>query len=78
MTSYLRRRYSQRAMNGLRPDTAFLVQFRTNSDPATDKLTGRIEHVSSGKTETFESLKDVPKLLRRMLKDSRRIDSGGL
>jgi len=78
MTSYSIRRYSQHAMNGLRPDTAFLIQFRTTSDPATDNLSGRIEHVSSGKTETFMSLKDVPKLLRRMLKESRRIGSGGL
>ena len=53
---------------GLRTDTAFLIQFRTNADPATDKLTGRIEHVASGRTETFESLKDLPTLLQRMLK----------
>lgn len=68
MTSYSNCRYSRDAMNGLRPDTAFLIQFRTNADPATDKLTGRIEHVASGRTETFESLKDLPTLLQRMLK----------
>jgi hypothetical protein len=74
MTTSSKGRCSQPAMSGLRPDTAFLIQFRTNSGPTTDKLTGRIEHVSSGKAVNFGSLKDVPELLQRMLKEHEQID----
>jgi hypothetical protein len=77
MTLYSDGGYSQPAMNGLHTGSAFIIQFRTDSNPGAVRLAGRIEHVSSGKTETFESLKDVPRLLRRMLKESRRTDSDG-
>jgi len=34
------------------------------------KLAGRVEHVASGRTATFESVKELPELLRQMLEDA--------
>jgi hypothetical protein len=70
MTSPVLHHYSEIAMNGLHPASAFLVQFRTDTDPAAGKLAGRIEHVVSGKTANFMSVEDVPELLRQMLKET--------
>jgi len=71
----LKGRYFQVAMNGLHPGSAFIIQFRTDSNPSAAQLTGRIEHVASGKTALFESLHDVPELLLQMLRDSRQADT---
>jgi hypothetical protein len=54
-------------MNGLQHTAAFVVQFRASVADGSDELTGRIEHVASGRTETFQSMKEVPALLQRML-----------
>jgi len=70
--------YSENAMNGLQPASAFLVQFRTGADPITGKLAGRIEHVASGKTANFDTIHDLPELLRQMLQDSHQLNPGGL
>jgi hypothetical protein len=78
MTSCSTDRYSQLAMNGLHPGSAFIIQFRTDSDPRAVRLAGRIEHVASGKTATFDSLHDVPELLLQMLQDSRQADADRL
>jgi len=78
MTSYSIRRYSQVAMNGLHPGNAFIIQFRTELNSSDVKLTGRIEHVLSGKTTTFDSLNDVPGLLLEMLRDCQQVDPGGV
>lgn len=59
-------------MNGLNAGSAFIIQFRT--DPGAARLAGRIEHVVSGKTATFESLDDVPELLLQMLRDVQEAD----
>ena len=77
MTSCDLRRYSENAMNGLLPASAFLVQFRAEADYGTGKLAGRIEHVVSGKTANFISIEDLPGLLRQMLKDSCGEEAGG-
>jgi hypothetical protein len=74
MTLYSTGRYFQHAMNGLHAGSAFIIQFRT--DPGAVRLAGRIEHVVSGKTATFESLHDVPELLLQMLKDSQQANAG--
>ena len=75
MTLYSSGKYSQHAMNGLHAASAFIIQFRT--DPGAIRLAGRIEHVVSGKTATFESLHDVPELLLQMLRDAQQADAGG-
>lgn len=77
MTSSSFHHYSENAMNGLRPASAFLIQFRTAGDPLKDKLAGRIEHVASGKTANFDSIHDLPELLREMLEESCGIDADG-
>jgi hypothetical protein len=40
----------------LAPEHAFVIQFHANSDMATGRVTGRIEHVVSGRARHFESL----------------------
>jgi hypothetical protein len=78
MTCLLTWRYSQPAMNGLHPGSAFVIQFRMDADLVDDKLAGRIEHVVSGKTMNFQSIHDLPELLRRMLKDLWPVNQKGL
>lgn len=53
-------------MNGLQPTSAFVVQFRAGGDIAADDLAGRVEHVASGRAANFESVQELPALLRRM------------
>jgi hypothetical protein len=65
-----RAHYSENAMNGLRPATAFLIQFRADADELKGRLPGRIEHVASGKTANFASVLDLPELLRQMLSEA--------
>ena len=54
-------------MNGLQHTSAFVIQFRAGVADGSDELSGRIEHVASGRTETFQSIQEVPALLLRML-----------
>ena len=56
-------------MNGLQHNSAFVVQFRRNADPACHLLGGRVEHVSSGQTAIFQSVDDLPAIFKRMLSD---------
>jgi len=44
---------------GLDPAGTFVVQLRAGSDPARERISGRIEHVMSGVSEQFESVADV-------------------
>jgi hypothetical protein len=46
---------------------SFLVQFRAAGVGAV-QLPGRVEHVSSGLTATFDSIDDLPQLLFVMLR----------
>jgi hypothetical protein len=78
MTSCSTDRYSHPAMNALHPGNAFIIQFRTDSNSGAVKLAGRIEHVASGNTAIFESINDLPELLRQMLKDSQQTDVYGV
>jgi hypothetical protein len=55
-------------MTGLQHASAFVIQFRTGKGAVTGKLAGRVEHVMSGCTETFQSVEELPELLRQMLK----------
>ena len=59
--------YSQATMNGLQHTSAFVIQFRAGVADGSDELSGRIEHVASGRTETFQSIQEVPAVLLRML-----------
>jgi hypothetical protein len=55
---------------GLQHASAFVIQFRIDKHPAGDSLPGRIEHVASGRTVNFQSIQELPDLLRRMLNDA--------
>jgi hypothetical protein len=59
--------YLQIVMKGLQHTSAFVVQFRGASDLRAGQLPGRVEHVASGRTATFQSIEELPQLLRRML-----------
>jgi hypothetical protein len=54
-------------MNRLQTANAFVVQFRTSADGSTTTLSGRLEHVNSGSTAFFQSVDDLPAILRRMI-----------
>ena len=57
-------------MTGLQHGNAFVVQFRMEPGSRSRKLAGRVEHVASGRTATFASVKELPELLRQMLEDA--------
>jgi len=58
-------------MKGLQPANAFVVQFRGGVDTTSGTLSGRVEHVTTGSTAIFQSVDDLPTIIRRMLKDLR-------
>jgi hypothetical protein len=55
-------------MKGLQHTNAFVIQFRGPFEARADKLPGRVEHVASGRTATFQSVEELPWLLQKMLK----------
>jgi hypothetical protein len=61
-------------MKGLQHTSAFVIQFRAGAETREDPLPGRVEHVASGRTVTFESIDDLPHLLRQMLRNARGDD----
>ncbi|HET8669454.1 MAG TPA: hypothetical protein VFM05_02155 [Candidatus Saccharimonadales bacterium] len=46
---------------------AFVVHFRTNSDIAQGRVTGRVEHIASGQLTHFTSLEELLTFLGRVL-----------
>ena len=54
-------------MKGLPSISAFVVQFR-DADEAEGDRSGRVEHVASGRTATFQSLEELPNVLLTLLK----------
>lgn len=61
-------------MNGLTHANAFVVQFRSPAGSSEKQFSGRVEHVASGRTATFQSIEELPRLLLKMLQDSRAGD----
>jgi hypothetical protein len=55
------------AMNGFERTNAFVVQFRAGGHRAMGELSGKVEHVASGKTANFQSVQELPQLLLQML-----------
>lgn len=68
MTRMESARYSRLVMKGLQQANAFVIQFRDSGDGGTSQHSGRVEHVSSGRTANFRSLEELPELLLLMLK----------
>jgi hypothetical protein len=61
--------YSPAIMNELQTAYAFVVQFRGDCECPGTELCGRVEHVASGRTAIFQSVDQLPAVLRRMLAD---------
>lgn len=64
-------------MKGLQHTSAFVIQFRGSTDLRADPLPGRVEHVVSGRTATFQSIEELPQLLRKMLTSAPGGDGNG-
>ena len=52
----------------LPPQGAFVVQFGSDTDPAAHRLSGRVEHVVSGRASRFESLEALLDFIARVLR----------
>lgn len=59
--------YSRLVMKGLQHANAFVIQFRAADEPDTARISGRVEHVASGRTALFQTLEDLPRILLKML-----------
>jgi hypothetical protein len=57
-------------MNGLQYASAFVVQFRANTDFDLGQVEGRVEHVASGRTGSFESADELMERFAGLLKDA--------
>jgi hypothetical protein len=56
-------------MSGLQHMGAFVVQFRTDNVVSENQVSGRLEHVASGRTATFHSREELIDLLDSMLRE---------
>jgi hypothetical protein len=70
--------YLGTVMKGLQHTNAFVVQFRGPAEARANQLPGRVEHVATGRTATFQSIEELPQLLLRMLKNARSDESYGM
>lgn len=50
------------------PDYAFVVQFDAESDPAGEGLTGRVEHIESGRNCRFTSSQELDEFMMEVLR----------
>jgi hypothetical protein len=57
----------QHANRALSPERAFVVIFHAANDPNHPPSTGRVEHVSSGKTGHFESWQELIEFVARIV-----------
>jgi hypothetical protein len=69
--------YSQVVMKGLQHTNAFVIQFR-GANHGAGTVSGRVEHVASGCTATFESIDELPQLLLKMLSSLASDEGDGL
>lgn len=69
MTAQPRGSYSPLVMRGWQQANAFVVQFRKAAESDEARAGGRIEHVESGRTATFQSIDELPQLFKLMLRN---------
>ena len=55
----------------LRPEHAFVVEFGNAADAAPDRLSGRVEHVVSGRATQFASSEELLVFVTRVLRAPR-------
>jgi hypothetical protein len=53
---------------------SFVLQFRSDSDPAQGKIVGRIEHVPSGRSTRFTSRAGIDEFVARILREETRME----
>jgi hypothetical protein len=70
--------YFQIVMKRLQHTNAFVIQFRGPTDSRASQLSGRVEHVASGRTASFQAIEELPQLLQKMLKSVRHEDANGM
>jgi hypothetical protein len=68
MTSSQSCGYSRPVMKGLQHANAFVIQFRGGNETDTQRFSGRVEHVASGRTALFETVEELPQILLKMLR----------
>lgn len=62
--------YRRIVMKGLQHASAFVIQFRGPAEAHANQFPGRVEHVASGRTATFQSIEELPQLLLKMLRSA--------
>ena len=60
--------YSRPVMKGLQHANAFVIQFRGAEEATPERLSGRVEHVASGRTTLFQTVEELPQILLKMLR----------
>jgi hypothetical protein len=65
-------------MRGLQHANAFVIQFRDAGQDDLGRLSGRVEHVASGRTSTFQAVDELPQLLLRMLRSMASDEADGV
>lgn len=68
MTRHRTAGYVGIVMKGLQHTNAFVIQFRGPAEARADQIPGRVEHVASGRTATFQSIEELPQILLEMLR----------
>ena len=64
-------RISSTASDSLHHAGAFVVQFRASTDFDLGNVSGRVEHVASGHTANFDSLKEMLDVITLVLNKAR-------
>ena len=65
---------AKNSIRALSPDRAFVVQFHPALYPNEPPCTGRVEHVSSGRTSHFESWSELIEFVARFDAAAQRTD----
>ena len=53
---------------GLQHANAFVIQFRGADEADTERFSGRVEPVVSGRTADFQNVEELPQILLKMLR----------
>jgi hypothetical protein len=65
---------SRRSHPSLPVESAFVLQFGSESDPARGRLVGRVEHVASGRSAHFATAREALAFIRWVLTTPGLID----